>query len=1260
MASNTSEGSMLSSTRRLSLSSSWLTNKKPQHDGSKRVSRVALRVWVRIGANLGAFSAIYASLAFMSTLLAMGALGRRTLAPRAEPDKWQPLGQSCELIATGFVPHSCSPSEVVVLTTAAAWSALGTQLAQNLRVPLGSQLKVTSCTAGCTDDTPQASLQLLIGASHFPECNPTTGGQPVVAVGLVEAVAVSDANVNDAYLLTLFVDATTTRTSIYTNSDASIVPVIDDVLRVLVDTNGNSEAHPAGVNTVITSWPLGPRYPLQYSCTSHMIDVTDTIPGLSGWHMGEHSQKAVVPGAACGHAVGKANELSALHYVLVIATIVGLGGDMLITFEGLRGVLQRKPVLTYDIVTGVEQRKMLLFFGAFSTIPSLLFVDVARMYHGTPRYTWFWLLSIVTLGVCAAWISLIFVLAFQRIPSPHAVRYRLAPWSGSIFIHLAIPVVALSLFKQHVPLYRDFTHAPPTLIMTVGGRACPCGAYAPDAIQSAASASRVAILTTIVGCFVFSIAFAMIKLRITHDKWLLDVHWSTDNVFLSTRGIPYWFSGLPLDVRMGLASVAPVATSRKVAVRQVKVAPQEHHGDALYVVSIYGLVLTLAPAWCRLYSPLVYGTVTANTFSRTESKRLPSGKNFVYSRGSVVSSSSRKYNTVRHGNSRVWMRIGSNLVVVFAIYASIASLFILIDMGALDYFTVTLSNAKEEWRPWGQSCALSASGFVPHSCTVVESSVLSTDNAWVTLGQQLARLTPVPTGAIYKVSTCLIGCVGDDKAVSLQLLVGATTYPTCNPTSGSQDIVAMALVEAANVDGIAPHGAYLLTLFSDSSMNRTTTYTNSDGSSVEVIADVVRVLVTTDGASAPYDSGMNWVINSYPLGGRYTIQASCTSLVVDISKDTANRAGWSTGVQSRKAVMTAKSCGHTVTEQLELILVHIVLVVITVVGLGGDMIMTFEGLKGVLQHKPVLTYDILTGVEQRKGLLGIGSVSAFPGMLFFDVGRIYFGTANDTWFYIFAIVTLGVFYAWFALWLLLGLQYIPSPQRWRHQLAPWSPAVFIYGAIPAVAGSVLWSHEELHWAFFDAPPTITMNVSGRLCACGAFDADGIDSAPSLTIGAAATTVVVVFVLSLVYALIKQLYFEKKWLLDTTWTKDNTFLKQAGTPYWFTGLPLDQKDAIRIGNRLFCKPSMQARMGLAAVVPHADKHKVLVAEKGKEIEEVIYLVSVYELVWAILPKYLRLYMPQVHAEITKNNIMPPSHKRLLRSKSYHYSRGTCVG
>ncbi|OQR90912.1 hypothetical protein ACHHYP_05146 [Achlya hypogyna] len=654
VAHGLSHASALGTSRRLSHTSTWFASKKYLHDGIKKPTGVPVRVWVRIGANLAAFVAIYTSLASMFVLGAMGAMGRRTLAPRVQAGSWQPLGQSCELSADGFVLHSCSPSETALLATTTGWLALGSQLAQSLIVPSGSNFKVTTCITGCTDDVPQASLELLIGTSIFPECQPTTGGQPVAAVGLVEAATVSGTYPNAAYLLTLFVDAATQQTGIYTNSGGSTVQIIDDVLRVLVDTNGTSAAYPAGINTVINSWPLGPRYPLQYSCISHIIDVSDKVLRLSGWHEGIHSHKAVVPGAACGHTVVKADELNALHIVLVVVTITGLGGDMLITFECLRGVLQRKPVLTYDILTGVEQRKVLLFIGAVSAFPGLLFVDVARMYHGTPRDDWFWLLSIVTLGVFMAWMSLLLVLVFQHVPNPRAIRYRLAPWSGSIFIYLSIPAIALSIHHSHEPLYRAFLRVPPTLTMNIRGYACACGAYGPDGIQATASASLSNLVATIVGCFIFSVAYAMVKLRVTKRKWFIDVHWTTDNVFLSARGIPYWFTGLPLDVadairignhlfckpnmqvRMGLASVALLTSGRKIIVQQASAARQEQPGEALYVVSIYGLVPALVPAWCRFYAPLLYGTVTANSFQGTRSNRVPRGNDYVYSRGSCV------------------------------------------------------------------------------------------------------------------------------------------------------------------------------------------------------------------------------------------------------------------------------------------------------------------------------------------------------------------------------------------------------------------------------------------------------------------------------------------------------------------------------------------------------------------------------------------------------------------------------------------------
>ncbi|EQC37819.1 hypothetical protein SDRG_04843 [Saprolegnia diclina VS20] len=636
--------------------------------------------------------------------------------------------------------------------------------------------------------------------------------------------------------------------------------------------------------------------------------------------------------------------------------------------------------------------------------------------------------------------------------------------------------------------------------------------------------------------------------------------------------------------------------------------------------------------------------------------------------GSAFSSSTRKYDAIKRDSMRVWMRIIANLVVVAAIYGSLSSMFILSALGAFRRSNLTYHFQNDAWRPLAQSCLLTSEGFAPHSCSSVESSLLATPAAWAATGNQLAHVLQVPPQAKWKVTTCMVGCssdANDSTPASLQMLVGYDVYPECNPQQGSQSIAGMILLEGTVVDDVYPNGAYLLTVFADTHMNTTTTYVDSDDSSTtRIIRDVERVLIGRDGSAQRYPEGANAIIKSHPLGPRYSIRASCVAQIVDISDEVGSQRGWSTGRESKKAVVTGKACGHVVSESIELEVVHAVLVIITIVGLGGDMLMTFEGLKGVLQHKPVLTYDILTGVERRKGLLFIGAISAFPGLLFFDIARIYAGRPIDDWLWLLSILTLGIFVAWFALLLFLGLQFVPSPPSIRHKLAPWSPAVFIYGAIPSISASVYGSYEDLHASFFAATSLLGMNVSGRVCGCGAYDANSIASATSLTLGNIVIAVCTCFLMSIVYAMAKLQFFQKKCVLDTTWTKNNEFLSQSAMPYWFTGLPLDQADAIKIGNKLFCKPSMQARMGLAAVVIAPEMRRILVAKEAKVVdtapEEVFYLVSVYDLVWGILPRYLRLYMPMVQSEIVKNVLTAPTKKRLQRAKTFKYSRGTCVG
>ncbi|KAF0703588.1 hypothetical protein As57867_007576, partial [Aphanomyces stellatus] len=96
-------------------------------------------------------------------------------------------------------------------------------------------------------------------------------------------------------------------------------------------------------------------------------------------------------------------------------------------------------------------------------------------------------------------------------------------------------------------------------------------------------------------------------------------------------------------------------------------------------------------------------------------------------------------------------------------------------------------------------------------------------------------------------------------------------------------------------------------------------------------------------------------------------------------------------------------------------------------------------------RKPVMTFDLLAGLERRKLLLLMVSLGALPSMLYADVSRIYYGTTNGNLIWYLSTILIGIFIAFSTLLGLTFVQTLPCP--WPNHLVTFSPALFSYGTI---------------------------------------------------------------------------------------------------------------------------------------------------------------------------------------------------------------------
>ncbi|KAG9397856.1 hypothetical protein AC1031_016506 [Aphanomyces cochlioides] len=203
-----------------------------------------------------------------------------------------------------------------------------------------------------------------------------------------------------------------------------------------------------------------------------------------------------------------------------------------------------------------------------------------------------------------------------------------------------------------------------------------------------------------------------------------------------------------------------------------------------------------------------------------------------------------------------------------------------------------------------------------------------------------------------------------------------------------------------------------------------------------------------------------------------------------------------------------------------------------------------------------------------------------------------------------------------------------------------------------------------------APLALSLNVSRVLKPSGAYAKGSVVSVISRMIPVIVPTVVSGVVLSILYSVCQRKYYYGHILLNLQWTKSNEFMKYAGIPNWITSLPLHESNMIKIGNKLFCKPSTQATMGYATLVPNATKAGRAVQPGGAtaaatptpNLEDNMTTISVYALLPVVLYNYHRLVpkalRPLVEGTIHKN-IFTPAQSTRLSGQEYVHNRGECV-
>ncbi|CAK4130739.1 unnamed protein product [Aphanomyces euteiches] len=602
----------------------------------------------------------------------------------------------------------------------------------------------------------------------------------------------------------------------------------------------------------------------------------------------------------------------------------------------------------------------------------------------------------------------------------------------------------------------------------------------------------------------------------------------------------------------------------------------------------------------------------------------------------------------RH-RARAASRIVINLVSLNSVVGITAFIVIMVSLGIVSNDEIDVDGINHTIETDGQTCRLNSLGFAPQTCP-------SADPAWTAVGQILATQWQ-PSSASLLVTTCIQRRT-KSRQVALVLLADYARFPPCQPfNSSTADIFGTAMLETTVRDEF-PNGAYMLTLLADANPS---IVDDSLRSSDPKTFPLQQFLIATNGSSWMDSVGVNSMQYSIPLGNRYKVSFWTSPIALDVTnRHNSTVSGWSIGQTAKRTVVWTWKYAHQVDNASELLAIQVVGTFLPWFILSGDVVLTIQGLRGFLHHKPVMTYDLSAGLERRKFVILSWFIATMTTWIYPDVLRGSDGSNWGLWFI--SAVFVGASYICVVYFILFIVQRIPSP--FSHVMTFPSIAL-MNGNLLVVVPVWLSQVSTLKTNFRDAPIALGLTISGQVQPSGAFRHGGkLESvmrfmAP-LTVASIASCIFVLLVVDQVRRKRRCNVF----LMNLAWTRTNCCLLSCGMPNWITGLPLDEERMVKIGNKIYCKPSTVVTLGYAVFTPRRPlvSSSQKAAQRTNSVDDLpLTLVSVYQVVPLLcsintwLPKWLR---PKIFGEIRKHEFTPAKDQH-MDTNQYSHSRGTCV-
>ncbi|KAH9153599.1 hypothetical protein AeRB84_004179 [Aphanomyces euteiches] len=543
----------------------------------------------------------------------------------------------------------------------------------------------------------------------------------------------------------------------------------------------------------------------------------------------------------------------------------------------------------------------------------------------------------------------------------------------------------------------------------------------------------------------------------------------------------------------------------------------------------------------------------------------------------------------------------------------------------------------------------------------------TTNSAWTAIGQQLALQWQAISSSPYFVTTCIKNKPTNSNQTALLFLAGYDGFPQCQPSNGPEEIAGVAMLETTVRDEFQD-GAYMLTVFADKTMVESLLHVNSDGSTDLLIAKINQTLIATNGSVTIDTVGINGVKSTVPLGEFFKVSTYSYPVVLDITNQAniTRLDGWHVGQKSKKAVVMTWDHGHHVENRHLLVTFQVVFLGMGSWLISGDLYLTVRGLQGLLAKKPVMTFDLAAGLERRKLVVLFWLSSLFVNLVYPDVVWMSHGlTAAPIWALI--VLLLGAYYL---CWFILSLGFltcIPSPFVY---VVPMS-ASFMNHAVYAILEVVYFIQLPVVLDHYrHAPLALALNVSGNLCSSGAYANHGrMESAHSLLFPSGLVVMASCTFLAMTIAMARLKWTHGTYLLNLDWTTSNKFISHCGRPHWISTLPLHRARMIKIGHKLYCKPSCQAALGIATIDAQRgqvnDCGSIAIHPKklhgASDDDNELTLVSVYSLplilysIHTWVPQMLR---PTIFGTVKRYTFSPQPTSRIENRKFAHH-RGICA-